>query len=344
MRVLVTGGAGFLGTHVAEHFTRLGNEVSVIDNLTTDELERTTYDTAEARRHNLEHLERLGCNFLYGDIRLPINLHMQGVDLVAHCAAQPAMTLSIESPLLDLQTNIRGTYNVLEAARRADAAVVNCSSIHVYGNDINKNLEELETRFTNTPDAFTEEQPTLQTEHLTPLHASKVAAELYTRVFAETYGLRAATFRLTGMYGERQFGGMDHGWVANFAIRTVMEQPITLFGTGKQVRDILYAGDAARAFSAWYERGKSTTYNIGGGRGNAISLQECLRLIALESDVEQDIHVAPPRDMDLWYFVCDVEKARRDFGWVPTTTNREGIKKIVHWVKENTRLFKSRPE
>jgi len=141
------------------------------------------------------------------------------------------------------------------------------------------------------------------------------------------------------MYGTRQFGGMDHGWVANFAIRTVMKRPITIFGTSKQVRDILYASDAARAFSLWWKKGKPETYNIGGGPKNAVSLCECLNLLHQITGIKQDITIDESREMDLWYFVCDISKAEKDFGWTPVITNAAGVYKLVEWIEENKELF-----
>ena len=174
---------------------------------------------------------------------------------------------------------------------------------------------------------------------ISPLHASKRCAELYVQAFIETYGLRATTFRLTGMYGPRQFGGMDHGWVANFAIRTVMERPITIFDTGKQVRDILYASDAARAFDLWYKHGEAGIYNIGGGMNNSISLTECLQYLSEITGKKQDITVAPPRFGDLYYFVCDCTKAAHDFRWKPDVGNRAGLKSLVNWITVNKNIL-----
>lgn len=335
MKVLVTGGCGFVGSHVCEYFKMRGDDVTALDNLARHELERTPYKP-DARMHNFNFVHKLGCHFIKGDIRRP--LIKDEWDYIIHTAAQPAMTIAIEEPWLDLTTNIIGTYNVLELARQLDVPIVNCSTIHLYGNNINDTLTEGETRFTAEPATIDEEHKILNGD-VTPLHASKRAAELYTQTFAETYGLKAANFRLTGMYGPRQFGGMDHGWVANFAIRVITGKAITLFGTGKQVRDILYAGDAARAFDLWLNGGKSTTYNIGGGPENIISLQECIELITEITEITTDPVLDDPRFGDLYYFVSDIGKATKDFGWTPQTSNQDGIEKLVTWIQNNRRLF-----
>lgn len=339
MRVLITGGCGFLGSHVAEYFRREGDEVTVLDNLARHELALTGYDLIASRNHNLDFIKSIGCEFIKDDVTRPLKkAHVKEVDYIVHCAAQPAMTLATQNPRFDFETNVLGTFNVINIAQLKDIPMVNCSSIHVYGNDINKNLVEKDTRFTNTPESFDEEYPILNGD-MTPLHASKRAAELYVQTYVETYGLRAATFRLTGMYGPRQFGGMDHGWVANFAIRTIMGRPIYLFGTGKQVRDILYASDAARAFGLWFEGGKSEIYNIGGGLDNAISLQECIKLIEKTVDIEAEVSLKAPRFGDLYYFVCDSTKAERDFGWKPEVSNHEGLIHLTEWIKANRELL-----
>jgi CDP-paratose 2-epimerase len=174
---------------------------------------------------------------------------------------------------------------------------------------------------------------------LTPLHASKRAAELYVQTYIDTYGLEAAVFRLTGMYGPRQFGGEDHGWVANFAIRTIKGLPMKIFGTDKQVRDILYASDAVMSFEAFYKHRKPGIYNIGGGVDNIISLGECLNLISEITGIKQEIKHEPVRLGDLWYFVSDITKAEKELHWRPKVSNREGISNLINWINDNIGLF-----
>jgi len=343
LKVLVTGGCGFLGSHVCEFYAKQGNKVVAFDNLTKHELKRTGYDVKVARENVLNFLEGLGVNIIKGDIRSKDELLTvsKNCDYIIHTAAQPAMTISIENPELDLMTNVIGTFNVLEAARRYDIPVVICSTIHVYGNKINETLKEGKTKFLREPPAIDENHPIMEGA-ITPLHASKRAAELYVQTFIDTYGLKAAVFRLTGMYGPRQFGSEDHGWVANFTIRTLLGKPITLFGTGKQVRDILYATDAVKAFDAFYKTKASGTYNIGGGIEHAISLIECIRLIEEITAKKAEIKYAPKRIGDLWYFVCDITKAKEKLGWQPEKSNENGIRKLAEWVEENIKIFRGR--
>jgi CDP-paratose 2-epimerase len=340
MRVLVTGGCGLLGSHTCEYFANRGDEVVAFDNLTDYELLRTGYDRKSARRHIVDLLGRIGATIVRGDIRDYDELFAaaKGSDYVVHTAAQPAMTISIENPDLDFSTNVIGTLNVLKVARSLNIPVVSCSSIHVYGNNINNTLTETEKRYVSDPAEIDELRPVMQGT-VTPLHASKRSGELYTQAFIDSYGLRAAVFRLTGMYGPRQFGGEDHGWVANFTIRTILSRPITVFGTGKQVRDIVYVSDVAEAFNAFYKRGKPGIYNIGGGRKFSVSLLECLDLIRETTKRKPTVTFAPERLGDLRYFACDISKARELLGWTPRIPPVEGIGRLATWVETNKDLF-----
>ena len=341
MKVLVTGGCGFLGSHVCEFYAKRGDEIIAFDNLTKHELKRTGYNAEAARKHVLNFLDDLGVNIINGDIRNRDELSeaSKDCDYIIHTAAQPAMTISIEMPELDLSTNVIGTFNVLEAARKYKVPVVFCSTIHVYGNKINETLREGDTRFLRDPPAINEDYPIMK-GRITRLHASKRAAELYVQTYIHTYGIEAAIFRLSGLYGPRQFGGEDHGWVANFTIRTILGNPITIFGTGKQIRDILYATDAVEAFDAFYKARKSGIYNIGGGIKRAISLIECIKLIEEIRGKKVEIKYAPRRTGDLWYFVCDITKAKKNLNWEPRILNEEGIRRLIEWVQENIEMFR----
>jgi CDP-paratose 2-epimerase len=337
MRIIVTGAAGFLGTHVCEYLTKKGHKITGIDNLTMSELRRTGYSPQVTREYNIDFLRRQKTALLMKDIINWSEIEKVEGDFIIHCAAQPAMTIALEQPRLDLQTNVVGTFNMLELARKIDAPIVTCSTIHVYGNKVNQFLKEKKTRFVG--ESTSEDDPTLQGD-MTPLHASKMSTELYVRTYIETYGLKAAVFRLTGMYGPRQFAGMDHGWVSNFIIRTLTMKPIIIFGTDKQVRDILFATDACKAFEAFLENQISGTYNIGGGIRNSISLKECLAKIREITGLEQSICFKPPRFGDLHYFVCDISKARKNLKWAPKVSTNEGLRKTIEWAKKNKTLFR----
>jgi CDP-paratose 2-epimerase len=340
MKVLVTGGCGFLGSHVCEFYSKRGDEVICYDNMTKYELERVGYGAEASREYNWIFLENLGITMVREDIRDFEKLleYCQGVDYIIHTAAQPAMTISVENPELDFSSNVRGTFNVLEAARRLDIPVASCGTIHIYGNRINETLTETATRYTREPVAIDETHPVVEGT-LTPLHASKRSAELYLETYIHTYKVHAASFRLTGIYGTRQFGGEDHGWVANFSIRAVQERPVKIFGTGKQVRDIIYVTDVVRAFHAFYEGGEPGIYNIGGGPEYSTSLLECIDLIGEIRGTQPDVRFEKDRHGDLRYFVCDINKAKKVLHWEPEIPPQEGIRKLLDWIEQEKTLF-----
>jgi len=341
MKVLVTGGCGFLGFHVCSLFRAKGAEVVAYDNLAKHEFARIPYMRPEARDFNYRKLQSAGVMIAKEDIRDRETLVAMAsdCDYICHTAAQPAMTIACEDPQLDFSTNTAGTFNVLEAARAARIPVAICSSIHTFGPDgINGSLREEETRYVRTPVTIGEDEPLLQGA-VTPLHASKRCNEIYLQSYIDTYKLRAACFRLTGIYGPHQFGGEDHGWVANFAIRTLLGLPLTIFGTGKQLRDILYASDAARAFEAFYDRQNPGIYNIGSGQASMISLRESIALIEKLTGKTADVHYGEGRFGDLHYFVTDHSRFTQATGWQPAVRPAEGVAKLVEWVQANPELF-----
>jgi len=340
VKVFVTGGCGFLGSHVCEFYIRKGVDIVAYDNMTKYELKRTGLATKKARNFNYDELVNLGVTVVKNDIRNYEALidHANGCDYIIHTAAQPAMTISEEDPRLDFTTNALGSFNVLEAAKVLQVPVASCASIHVYGNGINDTLQEQETRYTREPEDIDENHSTLE-GILTPLHASKAAAEIYTQVYIDSYHLEAASFRLTGIYGTRQFAGEDHGWVANFAIRGVFDRPITIFGTGKQLRDIIYATDVCEAFDAFYKNRKPGIYNIGGGKLTTISLLECIAQLEDLLGKKLNVQFAPDRHGDLRYFVCNIQKAKQVLQWEPQVMPKLGLKKLINWIQNHQSVF-----
>lgn len=341
MRVLVTGGCGFIGSHVCEYYIKNGWRVTSYDNMTKYELLRTGYNTDAARNFNRDFLKRLGVTLLKKDVRNYPDLEKaaRDCDFIVHTAAQPAVTISMEDPVVDFTSNVLGTFNVLEAARKFRVPVVSCATIHVYGNKINETLKAGKRRYYRNPETINEQYPTVE-GILTPLHASKRSADLYVQTYIDTYGLKAASFRLTGLYGPRQLGGEDHGWVANFAIRCLLGRPLNIYGTGKQVRDILYAADLCRAFDAFFRERKPGIYNIGGGMETAISLLECIDILKKITGTKPRVNFCPGRKGDLRYFVCDSSKAKRDLNWKAKVSPEEGVTNLVGWIRENIHLFK----
>ncbi len=340
MKVLITGGCGFLGSHVCEFYITKGDKVISYDNLTKHELNRTGFAADTARNYNWDYLKSLGVQMVKADVRNSEELmnYAKDCDYIIHTAAQPAMTISWEDPELDITTNVMGTFNVLEAARKLKIPVASCATIHVYGNKINETLREEKTRYIRTPAGIDENHRTLEGS-LTPLHASKGAGDIYIQAYIDTYKVEAASFRLSGIYGTRQFGGEDHGWVANFSIRSILNRPSTIYGTGKQVRDIIYATDVCEAFDAFYNTRKAGIYNIGGGDKTAISLLECFDIIEKITGKKPEIKFEGERHGDLSYFICDISKAKRELNWEPRIMPEEGINMLINWIKENKNIF-----
>ena len=340
MRVLVTGGCGFIGSHVCEFYRKKGAEVIAYDNMTKYELNRTGYMVEEVRDYNWNVLQEMGVILCKKDIREYNDLEgvAKGCDFIVHTAAQPAVTISAEDPVLDFTTNVMGTFNLLEIVRKYKIPIVSCATIHVYGNKINATLSEGRTRYTRVPEAIDEQHPMVE-GLLTPLHASKRAADIYIQTYIDTYQIEAASFRLTGLYGTRQFGGEDHGWIANFAIRAILGEEINIYGTGKQVRDVLYATDVCEAFDAFYQTRKSGIYNIGGGMKTSLSLLECIDVLKNILDKDIKVNFYSDRIGDLRYFVCDTKKAQKDLNWKAKVLPEEGIRNLVSWITENKKLF-----
>lgn len=340
MKVFVTGGCGFLGSHICEFYARRGDRVVAFDSMTKFELIRNPYSADKSRDYNFHLLKAMGVEVIKGDIRgyEEMSDASEGSDFIVHTAAQPAMTISVEDPDLDFTTNAAGTYNILKLARMRKVPVVSCATIHVYGNRINDTLTEGATRYRREPAGIDETHNTLEGK-LSPLHASKMAGDIYVRTFIDTYGLKAASFRLTGIYGPRQFGGEDHGWVANFSIRAVMGLPLKVFNNGKQVRDVLFAPDAAEAVHAFYENPVPGVYNIGGGEKNILSLIECIELISKITGKTPEVVFGGERYGDLYYFVCDTAKANKYLKWEAQTLPEKGITQLIGWIIENRDLF-----
>jgi CDP-paratose 2-epimerase len=340
MRVLVTGGCGFLGSHVCEFYIQKRAEVIAYDNMTKNELKRTGFQTEKARNYNWNFLKKLGVKTIKADIRDFNQLFKaaKNCNYIIHTAAQPAMTISWEDPELDITTNVMGTFNVLEVARKLNIPVASCATIHVYGNSINQELNEGEKRYIRNPESIGEDYRTLQGT-LTPLHASKASADIYVKTYIDTYKMEAASFRLTGIYGTRQFGGEDHGWVANFSIRSVLGLPSAIYGTGKQVRDIIYATDVCAAFHAFYQTRKSGIYNIGGGPQTSISLLECFDIIEEILKIKPQVKFYDQRHGDLSYFICDISKAKKNLNWEPRVMPKEGISKLIDWITTDKNIF-----
>ena len=346
MKILVTGGAGFVGSHVAEYYAKKGDEVIVSDNLSRAEL--LGYETPYTR-YNWNYLKRYeSIELIKGDIRDAemIKEAAKNVDVIIHTAAQTAVTTSLEYPRTDFEVNAIGTFNVLEAARKSknNPCVIYCSTNKVYGDNVNKiPVIEKETRYefgdekykSGIPGQF----PTDLCEH-TPYGCSKFAGDIYVQDYAQRNEINAGVFRMSCIYGTRQFGVEDQGWVAWFIIAILLKKPITIYGDGKQVRDVLYVSDLVRAYDSFVtQKIEKGVYNMGGGPENTISLLELLDIIEKKTGKEAEISFDDWRPSDQKVYISNISKAKKELEWEPKIRPENGVQRLIDWVMTNKQLF-----
>jgi len=347
MKILITGGAGFVGSHVAEYYARKGYEVVAFDNLSRAEL--LGYEASNAM-YNWDYLKRYkNIELVKGDIRDAERIKdvAKNADAIIHTAAQTAVTTSLRNPRTDFEINAVGTFNVLEAARLSEnnPCVVYCSTNKVYGNNVNKiAVIEKEKRYEFADERYKngipEDFPTDLCEH-TPYGCSKFAGDVYVQDYAHTYGLKTGVFRMSCIYGERQFGVEDQGWVAWFAIATLLNKPITIYGDGKQVRDVLYVKDLIRAYDLFINSNlKQAVFNIGGGPENTLSLLELLDLLEGLTGKRANISYENWRPSDQKVYISDISKVKERLRWNPRVNPREGVKMLLSWIHANKNILK----
>ena len=258
---------------------------------------------------------------------------------------QVAVTTSIANPRIDFEINMLGTFNILEVARLEDADLIFASTNKVYGENVNKiPVIEKETRYEYADPNFREGIPETFPIDLTghsPYGCSKLAADIYVQDYAHTYGLKTGVFRMSCIYGERQFGVEDQGWVSWFAIATLTSKPITIYGDGKQVRDVLYVEDLVNVFDKFLNSNlKHEVFNIGGVPKNTLSLLELLEMLKRMSGMNPKISFAEWRPADQKVYISNINRAKILLNWEPKTTPEDGIKRLVNLISNNIRLFK----
>lgn len=343
-RVLITGGAGFIGSNLADFFLRKGDEVTVYDNLSRKGV--------DWNKRWLESNHRSGLSFVKADVRDFDRLRdaAKDKDIILHTAAQVTVTDSVKDPRTDFEINALGTLNTLEAARLSNMnpIVVYTSTNKVYGHGTNDiRLREAETRYeyadpefaNGVPDSFSTDSD----EH-SPYGNSKYMADLYVRDYSHIFGIKGVAFRQSCIYGTRQFGYEDQGWIAHFVISSILGRPLNIYGDGKQVRDTLFMSDLVSAFDMAIKNIKKTAghaYNMGGGPRNTISLLELISLLEkMNGGRKIETKTFDWRPADQKVYISDITKAGRDFGWEPKVSPEQGIGMLHAWVKDNLELFK----
>lgn len=332
-RILITGGAGFIGTNAAVNFLQNGDHVTLFDNL-----------SRRGSRQNLSFLQKqypkIQC--IEGDIRheKKVSEAVKRADVIVHLAAQVAVTGSIQNPREDFEVNAGGTFNVLEAMRLGNkkAILIYSSTNKVYGSLEHIPLRETSVRYTcPTRRLGIDENEPL--DFHSPYGCSKGAADQYVHDYSRIYGLKTIVFRQSCIYGPHQFGVEDQGWVAWFLIAAILGKSITIYGNGKQVRDLLYVDDLVRAYQLAIQNWKTTNgqvYVLGGGQDNSLSIWKEFGPI-VEKLISKKIHVeyTQMRPGDQPYFVGNTKKAFRDFGWKPKIPISKGIPMLYRWLVEH---------
>lgn len=326
--VLVTGGAGFIGVNLADRLARAGRRVVVLDNLSRPGSER---NLAFLREH---HPGRVA--FVEGDVRdrEAVDSVVAGASAVVHLAAQVAVTTSLADPLTDFAVNAGGTLTVLEAVRRLapEATVVHASTNKVYGA-----LEDLGLRLAGrrwAPAAGTGVGEDRPLDFHSPYGCSKGAADQYVRDYARSYGLRTVVLRQSCVYGPHQHGSEDQGWVAHFVHALLGGRPVTIFGDGFQVRDLLEVGDLCDLYLGILddpEPAAGGIFNVGGGPANARSVIEVIEDLGRMLEREVEPARGPARAGDQRYYVSDLGLARERLGWEPRVGVEAGLERLLAW-------------
>ena len=338
MKALITGGAGFIGSNLTHRLVREGHDVVVYDNLS-----RLGTETNVAWLR-AEHGDRWA--LVQADIRDFETLRRAAaeVDVIYHLASQVAVTTSVQDPRHDFEVNALGTFNVLEAARLSERRpiVLYASTNKVYGGmeDVVVIERENDYAYRDFPDGIPESHPL---DFHSPYGCSKGTGDQYVRDYARIYGLPTVVFRQSCIYGPRQFGVEDQGWVAWFIIAAVTGRPITIYGDGKQVRDVLWVEDLIDLYQLAVNHIDHTAgqvYNVGGGPENTLAVWSELGPL-LEEQMGRKVEVAYDdwRPGDQRIFVADIRKAAQDLGWRPQVTKEEGVRRLYEWVSANRSLF-----
>ena len=342
--ILITGGAGFVGSNLAHRLLSDGHRVRLLDNLSRAGVER-----------NLRWLIETHGDLV--DIEVPdvrnlsiVKQAVKDASQVFHFAAQVAVTSSLVDPIEDFEINARGTLNLLEAVRTADnpPPLIFTSTNKVYGNLADLEFDKQGNRYAPVDPAIrergvNEDRPL---DFHSPYGCSKGAADQYVTDYARTYRIPALVFRMSCIYGPHQYGNEDQGWVAHFVIRSISGKPITIYGDGMQVRDILFIDDLVDAFLLAQQNMKrlaGNAFNMGGGPANSISLLELLDLLAELHGGDVSVRFENWRAADQRYYVADTSKFSGLTGWQPRVSVHEGVRRLYEWLRTGDDRFAAEP-
>ncbi|MBV9458927.1 MAG: GDP-mannose 4,6-dehydratase [Bradyrhizobium sp.] len=336
--VLITGGCGFIGSNLADRLAMDGESVLILDNLARAGVREN------AQWLKSRHRERV--RITIGDIRDPIPVidAVREARAVLHLAAQVAVTSSVERPLDDFEINACGTLNVLEALRlhNADAPLIFASTNKVYGRLISdKQIERSGLRYIPRDRKMSSGiAETAGLDFYSPYGCSKGTADQYVRDYSRVFGLRAAVLRMSCIYGPRQFGNEDQGWIAHFVMSALRREPLTIYGNGYQVRDALFVSDAVEAWIAVLRNidiARGRIFNLGGGAGNSISLLELIELIERLTGYALERYFADWRPGDQPWYVTDISALSSTVAWRPKTSLEKGLAQLQEWLQTRIR-------
>lgn len=343
--VVVTGGCGFIGSNIVDALARAGHDVVVLDNLSRS----GAHDNAEwlTRRH-AGRLTIAVCDIAD---RESVRHAVTGSRAVLHLAAQVAVTTSIQDPTLDFETNLKGTFTLLEAVRlhAPRAAFLFASTNKVYGDVVPAGMLRRDATRYSPAEASVETGigETAALDFHSPYGCSKGAADQYVRDYARIYGLTTIVLRMSCIYGPRQFGNEDQGWLAHVMMRAIRGDRITIFGDGCQVRDALYVDDAVAAWLSLLDHAGAAAgrvFNLGGGVANTISLRELLTAISDMQGVRPDTTYTEWRPGDQRWYVSDISAITAATGWRPTVELRDGLARLRLWLVSRLSAALRQPE
>ena len=329
---LITGGAGFIGSNLADALLSDGERVVILDNLSRDGV-KNNVQWLRSR-----HGDRLRVEV--GDVTdaKRVSALVRRANKVFHLAAQVAVTTSLDDPAHDLQTNLMGTFNVLEAARasRTPPPILFTSTNKVYGGldhvEVEKDGESY--RYADGRRGICEKAPL---DFHSPYGCSKGAADQYVRDYQRIFAVPTVVFRMSCIYGTRQFGTEDQGWVAHFARSLLGDAPVTIYGDGYQVRDVLWIDDLVRAMRTAIARIDQTSgeiFNLGGGAENAVSVRQVIDRLMEISEHRVPVKMAPWRPGDQRIYVSDTAKVQKALDWRPQVSWEAGLERLVEWLEE----------
>ncbi len=336
-RALITGGGGFIGFNMAKKLLSQNWQIIILDNLSRTGSDKNVRILQQAYPNT--------CELINADIRneQEVRKAVEGVDFIYHFAGQVAVTTSVDNPREDFEVNSMGTLNILEAAKIQSnkPGILYSSTNKVYGGMENIQVEEKDNRYTysNQKSGISE---SMNLDFHSPYGCSKGSADQYVRDYSRIYGLQTLVFRNSCIYGPPQMGNEDQGWLAHFIISACLNKPITIYGDGKQVRDVLFIDDLINVYTAATDKINTVSgqiFNMGGGPKNTVSLLELIAIIEEKLNYEVNIKFENWRPGDQRVYISNIDLIKSKLNWEPKVSVSEGTNKLTEWVLDNISNF-----